>query len=235
MLQLRNAIDFGGFYWSTNLILSQASVVTCAVLYHFYYEEDIAEADLDAIYQSKTSTNSTGTKLTEEQLQASVGSLLTIFVVSFTLFMVKIDRKYVKTFYSPETGHLKAKRYFLQGKDEFVKSQIFKRNKYQWMTIRGKVAEWLEENWDKWERDKPEWFSTLFISRIDDDIMPARVLERLKQEAEGGVRRRSSFMERVSLREIEERGGGEEDAPAHNDDDSESEDEDGGSESEGKL
>ena len=127
-----------------------------------------------------------------------------MFVISFTLFMVKIDRKYVKTFYTTETGHAKAKRYFLEGEDDYTKVQILRRNKYQWTSIRLQVAEWLDENWDKWEREKPDWFNTTFISRIDDDIMPARVLARLKEEAEGGVRRRSSFMERVSVR-VQER------------------------------
>ena len=65
-------------------------------------------------------------------------------------------------------------------------------------SIRGEVAEWLDANWDRWERDKADWFNTVFIESVDGDIMPARVLSRLKQEAEGGARRRSSFMERVS-------------------------------------
>ena len=46
----------------------------------------------------------------------------------------------------------------------------------------------------------------IFIDSVDDDILPARVLVRLKQEAEGGERRRSSFMERVSAR-VEEPTG----------------------------
>ena len=93
---------------------------------------------------------------------------------------------------------------FRTGKNDFEKSQIVTNNKRQWTSIRGEVAEWLDQNWDKWERDKPDWFNALFIASVDDDIMPARVLARLKQEAEGGKRRRSSFMERVSVRVQEE-------------------------------
>ena len=77
------------------------------------------------------------------------------------------------------------------------------------MSIRGEVAEWLDQNWDRWERDRPDWFNAVFIESVDDDIMPARVLARLKEEAEGGKRRRSSLMEQLSVRvkEAEEEGG----------------------------
>ena len=206
---MRNAFDLGGLYFSANLILSQASVVACALLYHLYYEDKAADAHIhpetfrNATSVNATSTNSTAktaNKFTEEQLQGSLGSLITIFLISFTLFMLKIERKYLWTFLSPETGHGKAKRLFKTGKDDLEKSQILRRQKRQWTSIRPQVAEWLDQNWDKWERDKPDWFNVVFIDRVDDDIMPARVLARLKQDAEGGKRRRSSFMERVSVR-----------------------------------
>ena len=129
--------------------------------------------------------------------------------ISFALFIAKIERQYVNTFFSTESGHARTKRYFLEGEDDFIKHQVLTNNRYQWTSIRPQVAEWLDENWDKWERDKPDWFNPLFIDIIDDDIMPARVLARLKQEAEGGVRRRSSFMERVSVR-VQERENDEE-------------------------
>ena len=190
MIQLRNAFDLGGLYWSANLILSQASVVACTLLYHLYYEEDAADAALySATSLNATSTNSTvaaAAKLTEEQLKTSVGILFTTFLISFTLFMLKIERKYVWTFFSPETGHAKAKRLFRTGKDDFEKSIITGNNKRLWKSIRGEVAEWLDQNWDRWERDKPDWFNAVFIASVDDDIMPARVLARLKQNAEGG-------------------------------------------------
>ena len=220
------------------MLITQVSVVACAFLYHAYYEEeeDIANAlpGTANLLNETIPWNGTAIKLTEEQLTVSVGSLCGIFLVSFALFVAKIERKYVKTFFSTETGHSKAKRYFLEGEDDFIKGLILTNNRYQWTSIRPQVAEWLDANWDKWEREKPEWFNAVFIESVDDDIMPARVLARLKEEAEGGVRRRSSFMVRVSLREIEERGGGEEDAPARNDDDSEAEDKDG-SENEDEL
>ena len=216
LLQTRNAFDLGGLYWSTNLFLSQASVVACTLFYHIYYDKEGTPDEQPNLTTSLNDTlsNSTAravTRLSEEQLKSGVGGLFAIFLTSFILFIVKIDRKYVKTFSSSETGHAKAKRYFLQGKDDYTKSQVLTTNKFQWSSIRPQVAQWLDQNWDRWEREKPDWFNAVFIDRVDDDIMPARVLARLKQEAEGGVRRRSSFVQRMSARdqengEEEERG-----------------------------
>jgi hypothetical protein len=197
VLQCRNAFELGGFYFSANLVLSQVSVAACALLYHTYYEED----EVVAVRPNNTTfTNSTGTKFTEEQLLVSTGTLFGIFVLSFTLFMFKIERKYAMTFFSAETGHAKAKRSFLSGADDFAKSQILRRQKRQWNSIRPQVKRWLDENWDKWERDKPDWFNALFIASVDDDIMPARAKAAEEQKAGGGSRRRSSLLEKLSVR-----------------------------------
>ena len=208
MLHLRHPFQIGGLYFTLNLVMSQASVVVCAYLYVAYYQEEDTngtQSDSAALH-NVTVANSTATKFTEEQLQMSVGTLFAVFVVSSGLFIAKMDHRFVKTFFSTETGHAWAKRFFLEGEDDFIKSQVLTCNQYQWTSIRPQVAEWLDANWDKWERDKPDWFNDLFVDSVDDDIMPARVLARLKQEAEGGERRRSSFMERVSVRE---KGAGE--------------------------
>jgi hypothetical protein len=188
-------------------------------LYHSYYEE--GEGGLD----NTTFTNSTGTKLCEEQLKIGVGSLLAIFFFSFSLFMLTIERKYVKTFFSVETGHGRAKRYFLEGKDPFEKSQILGCQMRQWTSVRLQVKQWLDENWDRWERDKPDWFNSVFIASVDDDIMPKRALAKEKQKAGGGERRRSSLLDHMSIREVVEEPKGLA-AEAYNSDDSEGEDSD---------
>jgi hypothetical protein len=201
LLQFRNAFDLGGLYFSTNLILSQASVVVCALLYYSYYEETSVETPPEiASPNNSTFTNSTGAKFTKGQLQGSVGSLLLIFVLSFGVFMFKIERKYVKTFFSMETGHAKAKRLFRTGKTDFEKSLITTNDRRLWNSISDEVAAWLDENWDRWESDKPDWFTAVYIASIDDDIMPKKALVKENQKAGGKERRRSSFLERVSGR-----------------------------------
>ena len=190
LIQTRNPIDLGGIYWSANLVLSQASVVVCAFFYHWYYDEE--EGAKEGV-----------TRISSQQLFSVVGALSGIFFISFLLFIVRIERKYVSSFFSTETGHSKVKRQFLEGTDDFSKAQIFRRNKRMWASIQPQVAKWLDQNWERWEREKPDWFSEIWIAGIDTDILPARASE---TGATGGgkSRRRSSFLERVSVRMTEE-------------------------------
>jgi hypothetical protein len=175
-------------------------------LYHSFYEESAVETQLEVVSPNNaTFTNSTGTKFTEEQLLASVGTLFGIFALSFTLSIVNIERKYVKTFFSAETGHAKTKRYFLEGKGDFTRSIVLQSNARMWTSIRPQVADWLDENWDKWEREKPEWFRALFRASLEDDIMSKRALAKEEQKAGDGSRRRSSLLERLSVRMEEQK------------------------------
>ena len=64
----------------------------------------------------------------------------------------------------------------------------------------------------------------LFIASVDDDIMPKRALAKEKQKAGGSERRRSSLLDRIGVRAVEEPEG--EDAEAHSSDEGEDEDED---------
>ena len=194
LIQLRDPNVIGGIYWCANMILSQASVALCAYVYlHSEANDEASEAN-DETSDTKV------TKFTSDELVVSLGSLSVAFLLSFATFLLKIERKYLKTFYSTEPGHKKVKRLYLEATTDFARSTLFLNNKYQWLSIRPQVAKWLDDNWDRWEREKPDWFNAVFIESVDDDIMPARVLARLKEEAEGGVRRRSSLMERLSVR-----------------------------------
>ena len=90
-MQFRNPIDIGSVYWSANLIISQASVIVCTILYNAYFEGG-AEADLSTTANNATPTNSTAdsaTKFAEDQLKASVGSLLTISLISLPVVTLR--------------------------------------------------------------------------------------------------------------------------------------------------
>jgi hypothetical protein len=62
------------------------------------------------------------------------------------------------------------------------------------------------ENWDTWEAEKPIWFDDVWLSYVDDDMMPAEALKRLRQKG-GGTRRRSSLGDAIGGSVREGRGG----------------------------
>jgi hypothetical protein len=59
------------------------------------------------------------------------------------------------------------------------------------MSIRDDVKAWTLENWERWEEEKPEWFSDAWKAKIDDDMIPPASLRRLN--GGGSQRRRSSL------------------------------------------
>ena len=70
-----------------------------------------------------------------------------------------------------------------------------------WQSIRPRVREWFKENWPRWVEEKPEWLTQMFISNVDDDLLPAGVLEQ-QNAMGGGERHRSSITDQLG-------GGGE--------------------------
>ena len=69
----------------------------------------------------------------------------------------------------------------------FVHSQ----NRKQWLSIRDDVAQYTMDNWERWMEEKPEWFNDNFKAFVDEDMIPAESLRRIKMG--NSSRRRSSL------------------------------------------
>jgi len=46
----------------------------------------------------------------------------------------------------------------------------------------------VAENWTKWEKEKPDWFTPAFISCVPDDFIPDEQLQVLHEENEAMLR-----------------------------------------------
>ena len=84
------------------------------------------------------------------------GSLLVILVI---VTLVRMEKKYRKTFYSTETGGQMNRRNFLNSEDDAVKKEMFTKNKAFWLPIRDDLALWVNRGWNRWLEEKPEWFT----------------------------------------------------------------------------
>jgi hypothetical protein len=141
-----------------------------------------------------------------------VASLVSAFVGVALLFLLLINSKYWRTFYSTESSKEWLCRDFTQeGARDASKMSIHKRRRAKWNHIREEVKEWTLANWERIEAESPEWFTPALKDQIDDDMIPAAVLRKMKMSG-GGSRRRSSMSQRLmgegSRREVEGEGGG---------------------------
>jgi len=133
----------------------------------------------------------------EEAAWAFTSVLGGAWAAVFLIFLVLMKKKYRATFFSLESGNQWAQSYFLneENSDE-TRAEIIGHNRHLWQSVRPQVREWLKENWPRWVHEKPEWFNQVFLSNVDDDLLPPEVLEQQNQIC-GGSRRRSSLGERM--------------------------------------
>jgi hypothetical protein len=142
-----------------------------------------------------------------------VASLVGAFVGVALLFLLVINGKYRRTFYSTETSKEWVCSYFTkEGATDASKVQIHACRRAKWKHIREEVKEWTLANWERIESENHEWFNAALVDQVDDDMIPAAVLRKMKMSS-GGSRRRSSLSQRLmgegSMREAEGEGGGE--------------------------
>ena len=87
--------------------------------------------------------------------------------------------------------------------DEALKAfSILGNNRAQWRNVEYEVKHWVWRNWDRWAREKPQWFTDIRASIPHDFIPSMEEQQRLRVEKERAEkiraqRRRGSFLESV--------------------------------------
>jgi hypothetical protein len=117
--------------------------------------------------------------------------------ICFTNFFFNIEKKYWHTFFSTQTGKDKNMSHFKDGINDATKSLIFKYSRHHWDSIKDEVGKWVELNWNKWEEERPEWFTDQRKALVPVEFIPTT----------GEARRRES-VRRASVNAGDEGGLG---------------------------
>ena len=173
LLQGRHSFEEGGLYFCISILISHAS---CFVAAYLYIKDRASSASLQQ------------EKFGAVELWAVLSGVEGLFLLSFTFFLLKINRKYVKTFFSTMTGKQFCVVNFHNATNDVSKIEVFDQHPSYYASIRDEVKTWVGENWERWSQEKPAWFTARVISTIPDDMIPTTALNKLKM----GGRRRSS-------------------------------------------
>jgi hypothetical protein len=173
IVQFRGAAELGGIYWSFNMMTAIAAPFAAV-----------------AFYFARTALNATA--LTEKHAWRIVFSLSGSWLVFFLLFLKLMKKKYRKTFISLDTGNTWAQNYFVNGKTDLEKAAMFTINMKKWKLVEQEAKMWVQDSWERWEDETPEWFTEVWKSMVPEDWLSATELRRQKM-AGGGQRRRSSL------------------------------------------
>jgi hypothetical protein len=161
IVQFRHPYELGGMYWLFGFVLTMGSLPAAIIIAE---RGSVADDGLKLAY-------------------AVEGLVIPFTVVSFAVFLLSMERKYLSTFYSLQRGKEVTVKNFMEGEDDAAKaSYTFQMSKHHWKSIEGEVKAWVEANWDSWEENKPDWL---------DDAMRARVPVEYIPES-GDARRRES-------------------------------------------
>ena len=140
--------------------------------------------------------------------------LIPTVLLSLVVFFVTIEKKYRGTFYSTQTGKGFNQESFKNGKEDARKANIFRNTRKYWVGIEDDMKLWVQENWRRWEEEKPEWLTHHMKAQIPFEWIPDEA-DRQKESVRRKSLRRPSVIEsmmgmgdvtRVSPEESDEGG-----------------------------
>jgi hypothetical protein len=201
VLQFRHPGELGGFYWTANLITSVLFCFVITLVYFHIHATAAAKVSEISDYFEDDTSNSTSTSSATEGGSAMqkgtvwllVAALSATWASSSAAISLLMNRKYWGTFISAKTGKQNTQDHFFS-EDDKSKAIIFHCSRNQWSEIESAVRAWVLENWWKWKKESPDWFTDELIARIPDDFIPKGENRSDLNEIRKDVRRRSSLL-----------------------------------------
>ena len=193
IVQFRHPFELGGAFWSMNIVLNQGFCFVSILLYKLYLNETIVNNEKFVGYSvddplvrcnATDICNSKSTDICykddficeetslESSLWALVAGLFAISMISFGTFLKSINRKYLGTFFDTRTGKQFLCDNWRDGTVDSDRFYVFSKHASLYKSINEELKDWLSENWEKWEEEKPDWFTAKMIKKIPEEILP---------------------------------------------------------------
>jgi hypothetical protein len=136
--------------------------------------------------------------LTQPRVLAAVAATLFVpWLLSLASFFVLSKREYWPTFWNNETAAEYAKRVKWDGQpDERLRAMLLVKVHPSLLRLIAPEARiWIQSNWARWSKDKPEWFTDRWKRGLPDSVLSQQVIKELG----GQTRRRSTLAEQLGL------------------------------------
>ena len=191
LIHLRGPCEIGGFWFLVTLLFSMAGSVGSVYLYSNHYSVGDEGDDTE--------------KIDAETLQTVLGSLSVIWLASAVTFISVMNRKYLSTFYNFDTVSDYERKCFLNAREDQddVKSETLADHPDVYHTWGEELLKpWTLKNWDRWEEERPTWFTDAWIECVPNDYIPYdwRVkYNKTKGRVENPQMRRRSSVQQVKM------------------------------------
>jgi hypothetical protein len=130
-------------------------------------------------------------------LSVAAAVLFVVWLLSLVTFFLLAKREYWPTFLSDETAAEYAKRVKWEGQpDERLRAMLLvKVHPSLLRLIAPEARVWIEQNWKRWTKDKPDWFTDRWKRGLPDTVLSQQALKELG----GKNRRRSTLSEQLGV------------------------------------
>ena len=124
--------------------------------------------------ESSQATNTNSSELLP--LRELVIGLFVLSMLSFGLFLSRINKEYLVTFYDNRTGSQFLCDNWRNGISDKERFYVFSKHPSLYKSINRELKDWLSENWERWEEEKEDWFTAKMISKIPSELLPEKAL-----------------------------------------------------------
>jgi hypothetical protein len=140
---------------------------------------------IDKIFESNKEAGSTGDEnddyLTQDVLLLLGIVITSVWVVSMLGFIYNVKREFRGSFVNTKTTRAYVKdcwnwqmRQHPRLDDETI-VKIFKKHHSVYEFFEGEIAQFVSENWEKWNHERPRFFTKKFIASIPFSVLSAEI------------------------------------------------------------
>jgi hypothetical protein len=136
--------------------------------------------------------------LTDPLVLSAVAAVLFVaWLLSLAAFFLLAKREYWPTFWSNETAaeYTKRVKWDEQPDEQRRAMLLVKVHPSLLRLIAPEARVWIEQNWKRWAKDKPDWFNDRWKRGLHDSVLP----QQLRKQLGGENRRRSTLAEQLGL------------------------------------
>jgi hypothetical protein len=182
LMQMRHPAEAGGIMWTTMLIMAQVGCYACG----WFYVENFDGPQ----------------KLGSDVVWTCIIALSLVFLAASITFVAVMNRELLPSFINTENYSSYMKRWFkeIPEGNDVMKSSIFKCHPVYRRGFEREIMEWSRGSWNKWERERPVFFTDKWIDSVPNDCMPFEYC--VKYRKTKGRRESDKRRGSVSVREM---------------------------------
>ena len=165
----RHPMELGGLYWSFNVFCNFVFAIVAVRVY-----STISKGE------QQTNKDDHGGSVDDTVAVVNYGFAVLIggaLVAFLTIFFFGCDKAFLSSFYSTATGKNHARMLFKSAKSDKLKAAVLDFHPSMYRNFEEDIKGWLVDNWEKWDAEKPSFFTLDFIVKIPPGLAPLAARE----------------------------------------------------------